>query len=135
MKIDIHCKGMSITDAIRNHVEEKLGKIEKILPGELDVLTILNYESSNRGGLFSAEVSLRAWGTDIVAKNVNEDLYKAVNEVSDSAFAQLRKAKEKRASKRKGGETVRDYVPPAEPLTLEEEEEEVLQEMAMNESM
>lgn len=131
MKIDIQCKGMSLTDAIRDHVEDKLGKLEKLLPGEVDVLTMLAHEAGSRGGLYKAEVTLRAWGTDIVAKDTNEDLYKAIGVTADATFAQARKAKEKQKTARKGGDSVRTLEPPKEPMTLEEEEAEVLEEMGV----
>lgn len=129
MKIDIQCKGFSLTDAIRNHVEDKLAKMEKFLPGEADVLTILAHDSGTRNGIYRSEVTLRAWGIDLVASEKDEDLYKAISSTADAILAQARKAKEKRA--RKGGESVRNYIPPAEPMTLEEEEEEVLEQLGV----
>ena len=47
MKIDIHCKGMDLTDAIRAHVEDKLGKLERILPGEVDIVNFIEFETKD----------------------------------------------------------------------------------------
>ncbi len=113
MKVEIHCKGLPLTDAIREHVHDKLKKIERILPGEVDVLAILEH-SNHQGGSYRAELSFRAWGQDIVAKRESEDMYTAVTDAVDNALSQLRKLKEKRASRRKGGQSVRNYIPPEE---------------------
>lgn len=128
MKIDIHCKGFDLTDAIRAHIEDKFGKLERILPGEADIVHFIEYETKSRGGLFTVKVSFHAWGTDIVTKEVNEDLYKAVTDLAESTFSQVRKVKEKQGSHRKGGETIRNYIPPAEPETFEDEEEDFARE-------
>lgn len=114
MNFDIHFRGMDPTDAIRAHVEEKLGKLDKLLPGAHDVLVILRHDTKSRGGVFTAEASLRVWGVDIVAKEVNEDMYKGISLMADSVFAQVRKQKEKMGTRRKGGDSIRNYVPPVE---------------------
>lgn len=113
MKVEIHCKGMPLTDAIRDHVHDRLGKLSRLLPGEVEILTILDHNSSRHGGVFTAEVSFRVWGHDVVASNENEDMYKAIALVVDQVLAQTRKLKEKRKTRQKGGESVRNYVEPA----------------------
>ncbi len=123
MKVEIHCKGMSLTDAIRDHVHEKLGKLSRLLPGEVEILTILDHNTSRHGGIFSAEVSFRVWGHDVVASNESEDMYKTIALVVEQVLAQTRKLKEKRKTRQKGGETVRNYVEPAPPVTNDEKDE------------
>lgn len=129
MKVDIHCKGMPLTDAIRDHVYDKLGKLERILPGEIEVLTILKYNSSRQGGSYSAEISFRVWSNDVVAKEENEDMYRAVTSAAEQVISQTRKLKEKRSTRRKGAETVRNYAPITDNTLTPEEEEEEFAEM------
>ncbi|TNE51350.1 MAG: ribosome-associated translation inhibitor RaiA [Deltaproteobacteria bacterium] len=123
MKVEIHCKGMSLTDAIRDHVHEKLGKLSRLVPGEVEILTILDHNTSRHGGVFSAEISFRVWGHDVVASNESEDMYKTIALVVEQVLAQTRKLKEKRKTRQKGGETVRNYVEPAPPVTNDEKDE------------
>lgn len=113
MKIEIHCKGMPLTDAIREHVEEKLGKMSRMLPAGVEPLMMLHYESESHGGSYSAEVTFRVWGQDMVSKASTDDLYKAVSEVAEQVTRQVRRLKDKRDSKRKGGQSLRDYQEPA----------------------
>ena len=124
MKVEIHRKGMPLTDAVREHVYDKLGKLDRILPGEIDILTILQHSSARQGGVYSAEVSFRIWSNDVVAKEENEDMYRAMTIAAEQAFSQVRKLKEKRSSRRKGGESLRDYLPPVDDSTPEPEEDE-----------
>ncbi len=110
MKIDIHCKGLSLTDAIKEHVHDKMKKLDRILPGEVEILTILEH-SNRQGGTYNAEISFRVWGHDIVAKRESDDMYTAVTDAVENALSQLRRLKEKRTSRRKGGESVRNFIP------------------------
>lgn len=112
MKIDIHCKGMSLTDAIRTHVEDKLAKLERLVPGQLEALTVLHYDASIQGGHFSSEISLRVWGHDLVAKSEGSELYKALAETTDAMLKQVRRLKEKREKSRKGGASIRGMQDP-----------------------
>lgn len=107
MKLNIQARGMTLTDAMRTHVEDKLGKLDRILPGEVEAHVILQYESARHGATHFAEVTFRVWDNDIVSKSEGEDLYKAITEVSEQVTKQLRRLKEKRVSHRKGGATVR----------------------------
>lgn len=113
MKVEIHCKGMPLTDAVRDHVHDKLGKVTRLLPGEVEILTILGHNPGQQGALYSAEISFRAWGHDVVGKESDEDMYKAVSSAIDQVLAQTRKFKEKRKTRQKGGESVRGYEPPS----------------------
>lgn len=108
MKIDIHCKGMQLTDAIRTHVEDRLGKLDRVLPEGHDPLVILTYEASNQDGNYAAEISMRLWNHDLVSKSTNDDLYKAVTEVADQVTKQVRRLKDKRDDRRKSGDSVRN---------------------------
>lgn len=112
MKVEIHCKGMPLTDAVRDHVHEKLGKVTRLLPGEIEILTILGHNPGQQGGVYTAEISFRAWGHDVVAKESDEDMYKAVSSAIEQVLTQTRKFKEKRKTRQKGGESVRGYEPP-----------------------
>lgn len=126
MKLNIQARGMALTDAMRGHVEDKLGKLDRILPGEIEAHVILQYESARHGATHQAEVSFRVWDNDIVSKTDGEDLYKAITEVSEQVTKQLRRLKEKRVGNRKGGATVRTMDnPEGIPASTEESMEDL----------
>ncbi len=132
MKIDIHCKGMPLTDAIQNHVEDKLGKLKRMLPDGITPSMTLHSVSESHGGSYLAEITFRVWGQDIVSKSSADDLYKAINDVADQVTNQLRRAKEKRETRRKKGSSVREYIEP-EPVTSDSIDElEALEAMGVD---
>ena len=124
MKVEIHCKGMPLTDAIRDHVNDRLGKLERLLPAGVDILTILDTTSSRQGGAYSAEVSFRVWSHDVVAKEEDDDVYKAMAAAADQVLGQTRRLKDKRKTSRKGRQSLKDYVPPT-PDTNDLDEDEL----------
>ena len=128
MKIEIQCKGMTITDAIRNHVEDKVGKLERVLPAGVEPVAHLAFESEAHGGSYSAEVNLRAWGQDVVSKSTTDDLYKAISEVADQLNKQIRRLKDKQKSRVKGGASVRHHQEPVKRVDEREEYEQEYQE-------
>lgn len=121
MNVDIHCKGMSLTEAIRTHVEDKLSKLDRILPGDANITVFLDCTNGNPNEPFSAEVSFRVWGNDLVSKTQGEDLYAAVTQVADHILLQVKRLKDKRNDKRKGGASIKDYQEP--PVVYREEDE------------
>ena len=126
MKLNIQARGMALTDAMRGHVEDKLGELDRILPGEIEPHVILQYESARHGATHQAEVSFRVWDNDIVSKTDGEDLYKAITEVAEQVTKQLRRLKEKRVGNRKGGATVRTMDnPEGIPASTEESMEDL----------
>lgn len=126
MKVEIHCKGMPLTDAVREYVDDRLKKLERLLPAGVDILTILGPTSSRQGGVYSAEISFRVWSQDIVAKEEDEDVYKAMAAAADQVLAQTRRLKGKRKGKHKGSHSIKDYVPPPP-----EPDEDELEDMGM----
>jgi|GEM_PF-449681 len=139
MKVDIHCKGMSVTEAIRSHTEDKLSKLDRILPGEIDVMVVLTYEGGSQLDLYEAEISFRALGNDIVSKAEGEDLYKAVTEASDQVLSRIKRLKSKRQDQRKGGTSIKDLHQPeptgayTEADRYEDEYEEALEQAKLEE--
>lgn len=123
MKLLIQGNNIEVTDAIRNHVEEKLEKAVKhftSLTSKVDVhLTVdRNPRITNK---HKAEVTVYANGTIIRAQVSSENLYASIDLVADKIARQLRKYKEKNLDKRihaqpKTAEIVQDQ-PVASDLT------------------
>lgn len=127
MKVDIHCKGMELTEAIRIHVEDKLTKLDRILPGEVDTLVILDQVGSKQRSMFSSEITFRVWSHDLVSKSKAEDMYKAISDSVEQSHMQLRRLKDKRMAQRRGGTSIKDYQEPTVTYTEKDEYEDEYQ--------
>lgn len=100
---------MDITDAIRNHVVERVLQIEKYInPNDTSVIADIEIGKTTNhhksGDIFRAEINLHIAGADLRAESETEDLYLSVNEVRDEIIRQIRKTKEKHTDQtRRGG--------------------------------
>jgi putative sigma-54 modulation protein len=120
MKLVIHGRNIEITDAIREHVEQKILKAVshfKHLTNEVDVhLSVA--KNPRIGANQSAEVTLFVDGAVVRAEESSESLYASIDLVADKISRQLRKFKEKRNTRMQGnlGKTTEAYLNEA-PLT------------------
>ncbi len=114
MKLVIHGRNIEITDAIREHVEQKILKAVshfKHLTNEVDVH--LSVARNHRiGDSQSAEVTLFVDGAVVRAEESSENLYASIDLVADKISRQLRKFKEKRNTRMQGtlGKTTEAYL-------------------------
>lgn len=114
MKLVIHGRNIEITDAIRDHVEQKILKAVshfKHLTNEVDVH--LSAARNHRiGPSQSAEVTLFVDGAVVRAEESSENLYASIDLVADKISRQLRKFKEKRNARMQGslGKTTEAYL-------------------------
>lgn len=97
MKVDITGRHIDITDALREHAEDKLGKIDKILDGPTEAHVVLFIEKhrhvaeiqvKNRAGVFSGQEE-------------TDDLYVSIDAVVDKIETQVRRFKDKRNDRRR----------------------------------
>jgi putative sigma-54 modulation protein len=104
MKLVIHGRNIEITDAIRDHVEQKILKAVshfKHLTNEVDVhLSVAR--NPRIGANQSAEVTLFVDGAVVRAEESSENLYASIDLVADKISRQLRKFKEKRNTRKQG---------------------------------
>ncbi|MBD1873181.1 ribosome-associated translation inhibitor RaiA [Nodosilinea sp. FACHB-131] len=120
MKLVIHGRNIEITDAIREHVEQKILKAVshfKHLTNEVDVhLSVA--KNPRIGANQAAEVTLFVDGAVVRAEESSENLYASIDLVADKISRQLRKFKEKRNTRMQGslGKTTEAYLNEA-PLT------------------
>ncbi|MGB7414347.1 MAG: ribosome-associated translation inhibitor RaiA [Thermosynechococcaceae cyanobacterium] len=101
MKLVLHGKNIEITEAIRDHVNQKIEKAAshyQHLTTEIDVHLSVSPNSKGQSKQ-TAEVTLFANGSVIRAEESSENLYASIDLVSDKISRQLRKYKEKRQEK------------------------------------
>lgn len=105
MQLTITGQHVELTDAIRAYAEEKLGRIDHYFDQVLDghvVLKFLSHEKVNN----VAEVSVHAPGNTFYAEARDQDMYAAIDALSDKLEGQVRRFKEK-LTERKGPGTGR----------------------------
>ena len=90
MKYNIRGDRMVVTDAIRDYAEEKLGRLEKYFKDDNITANVL---TRVRGNSQIVEVTIPTSKFVLRSEEENEDLYAAIDLVSDKLERQIRKNK------------------------------------------
>jgi len=104
MHITLSGHHVDITDALRNYVTEKLEKIERHFDKITGAQVILSIEKLTH----KAEATLYVAGNDLFADAEHEDMYAAIDALSDKLDRQVKKHKAK-INDKKRQEKTRDY--------------------------
>lgn len=101
MNIQVQGIHLSVTEAIRTYVEEKVSKLKKFIRAsdsaiisEVEVGKVTAHH--HKGKIFFCEVHLVAPGPQFRAKAIEEDLYIAIDKAVKELYRQLTDFKEKR---------------------------------------
>lgn len=92
MRFNIHGKNIEVTDPIKGYIESKIGRIEKYFK-DTDLEAVVNLRV--RGKEQIVEVTIPANKMVLRAEEKHNDLYAAVDLVSDKLERQIRKNKTK----------------------------------------
>ncbi|HOW76029.1 MAG TPA: ribosome-associated translation inhibitor RaiA [Candidatus Competibacteraceae bacterium] len=104
MQIKLSGHHVEITQALHDYVHDKLERIERHFDNVTSMQVILSVEKLRQ----KAEATLHVAGNEIFADAVDEDLYAAIDALSDKLDRQIKKYKEKMTEKHRG-EKARDY--------------------------
>lgn len=95
MRILYYLKNLRVTENIKNFIQKKLGKIERVTKKEealVEVELIKDKEVEGKKGLYKAKIILDLpKRTLIVAKGVGKNIMQAVNSGFKKLFRQLRR--------------------------------------------
>jgi putative sigma-54 modulation protein len=92
MQVNITFRNMFATDALRNHVQEKLNKVvEKYLDKVTEVHVTLSLERY----LHHADINLHAGAFHVRGKEKSEDMYASIDMAIDKIERQVKKHKER----------------------------------------
>ena len=91
MQINVSGHHIEVTDPLRNYVETKIGRLERHFDRITNVSVILSVEKQRQ----KAEATIRASGSDVYAEAEADDLYAAIDLMTDKLDRQLIKKKEK----------------------------------------
>lgn len=90
MNINIRGKKIEVTEAIRNYIEEKIGKIDKYLKNDnYDAHILIKLRGYNQ----IVEATINTNHFVLRAEEAADDLYAAIDKVSDKLERQIRKNK------------------------------------------
>ena len=92
MKIQVIGKNITVTDAIRKSVEEKLKKLEKYFKGDDETISTRVVVRSYKVGT-KIEVTIYTPNYDFRAEVQHSDLYAGIDLVVDKLLGQMRKIK------------------------------------------
>lgn len=103
MKFNIRGENIEVTEALREHVEKKLSKLERYF--EAPPLSEVNVTLSVAKGFQTIEVTIPLPGFMLRAEERHTDMYASVDLVVDKLERQIRKAKTKanRKIRQEGG--------------------------------
>lgn len=113
MDIKVSGRKTTVTDALRAHVDKKIGEALKVFDIEpMTVDVVLRYEKNpSNPNPAIVEVTVRARGSVIRVAEHGADMYAAIDLSADKVTRQLRKFKTKVVDNRQGGASAADVAP------------------------
>ena len=113
MDIKVSGRKTTVTDALRAHVDEKIGEALKVFDIEpMTVDVVLRYEKNpSNPNPAIVEVTVRARGSVIRVAEHGAAMYAAIDLSADKVTRQLRKFKTKVVDNRQGGASAADVAP------------------------
>lgn len=100
MQLTIKARNMEVTDRLRNYAEKKIGKLDRFLPDIMEVRVDLAEESTRKANeRYVAQVTVRSNGTLLRAEERSNDIYAAIDLVTDKLHVQIGRYKGKRRRK------------------------------------
>jgi len=116
MKLTITGKNMVITEAMRDHIEKRLARLQKYFWDDVEVQVRLSQE---KGAQNIVEITIFIGSTILRAEETSNDMYVSADKAIDKIVSQLRKHHKKFADRLRPSE-----VPVAEEAAAEPEAEE-----------
>ena len=113
MRVQIKATGLSLSDAIEEYVEKKVGALSKYL--NEDELVSVEVGKTTRhhksGEIFKAEIFIRGGGKEYYAISEKEDLYAAIDDVKDEMVREITSSKDKtKTLLRRGGARIKNLI-------------------------
>ena len=107
MNIQITGRHIEVTSAIKNYVDEKIGKVGVYFDNITSSKVILSVEKGNQ----VAEAIIIVPGSEFVAKVEDKDLYAAIDKLEDKLARQLKRHKNKlRSNNHNSGASIEEII-------------------------
>ncbi|RDV82137.1 ribosome hibernation-promoting factor, HPF/YfiA family [Ammonifex thiophilus] len=121
MRITVRGKNVEVTEALRQYVEKRLGKLERFANHLGEAQVVLSLERENH----KVEVTINMNGMILRGEEATHDMYAAIDLVVDKLERQIERYKGKWLRRRVEGPAA-PSAPPSEPAEREEEEFKVV---------
>ena len=99
MKFNIHGKKIEVTEAIKNYIEEKIGRLDKYFDSPSEITATVNVRVRNTEQI--VEVTIPTKTVILRAEERNKDLYASIDLVTEKLERQIRKNKTRMHRKNK----------------------------------
>lgn len=96
MQVSVTGRHVEVTEAMKQHVEDKISKLKRHFDHVTDIHVILTVEKLQQ----KAEATVQISGAKLFADDVQEDMYAAIDNMVDKLDRQIIKHKEKVQSHR-----------------------------------
>jgi len=96
MQVSITGHHVEVTEAMKQHVEEKIGKLKRHFDNVTDVHVILTVEKLEQ----KAEATVQISGATLFADDSQDNMYTAIDSMVDKLDRQIIKHKEKTQARR-----------------------------------
>jgi putative sigma-54 modulation protein len=122
MELSIFARNMEVTPRLREHVEMKVGRLDRYLPSIDEARVDLTVENTRRAAHRQiAQLTVRVPGTILRAEERNQDMFAAIDAVLDKMYRQIARYKGRRQDR---WHAVVEAPPVEEPV--EEDEGEIV---------
>lgn len=89
MNISVTFRNLESTEAIKAHINEKVGRVRKFLQGPVEAQVVLSVERYLHG----CDVTISAGNMVFKGREETEDMYTSIDKVMDKVEKQIRKSK------------------------------------------
>jgi putative sigma-54 modulation protein len=97
MELSIFARNMEVTPRLREHVEMKVGRLDRYLPSIDEARVDLTVENTRRAAHRQiAQLTVRVPGTILRAEERNQDMFAAIDAVLDKMYRQIARYKGRR---------------------------------------
>jgi putative sigma-54 modulation protein len=123
MQLNIKGKNFEVTDRLRNYVDQKIGRLDRYLPGIIEAWVELSVEDTKAAqDRQVCQVTLRTDRVILRAEERSDDIFTAIDTVLEKVNRQIDRYKGKRKNRRRGaGGSAEPGVEEAETAEAEEE--------------
>lgn len=122
IRFEIHGDNLTITDAIRNYIEDKIGKLERYfndVPNAVAHVKVKTYQNSTT----KIEVTIPLKNVTLRAEERHDDLYAGIDLVTSKLERQVRKYKTRVNRKNRDRGFEEDVFAEAAPIDAQNDEE------------
>lgn len=107
MKIKIKATKITMSQNIKDYIQEKMDMLDKYLGSvaviNCDIEIAMDVTSQHKGEIYRAEVNLSVPGELIRVEKTEKDLYKAIDKVKDHLARSIRRYKDIKLDKKRKG--------------------------------